>query len=128
MTADSDPLPDFSSSELQRLSCSAFIPVLSPPSLLDTSQSPSPIFKTPQQCYLARDSKDATGFHSRLFTFVDFGARANNFLVACGVRSEPTVDELAKILIANPRNFYELAGGFDRCIASFVLLNCQNLS
>jgi hypothetical protein len=50
-------------------------------------------------------------FHSKLFTFVDFGALANAFLSACGTKHEPSVEEVAQILLADPYKFYELAGG-----------------
>lgn len=71
----------------------------------------------PNKCYLSRDTDNIgtnQGFHSQLFTFVDFGPQANAFLTACGVRQEPTVDELAQMLVADPRKFYDLAGGYDR--------------
>ena len=34
--------------------------------------------------------------------------------MACGVRNEPTVEELAQMLIANPRHFFKLAGGYEQ--------------
>lgn len=67
----------------------------------------------PGECYFIQD-KEQSHFHSKLFTFVDFGNRANNFLAACGVRNAPTTDEVAKMLIENPKGFYELAGGPER--------------
>lgn len=67
----------------------------------------------PAECYFKRDDGQSH-FHSKLFTFVDFGARANNFLAACGVRSAPTTEEVAKILTNNPTGFYSLAGGAER--------------
>ncbi|TBU28918.1 hypothetical protein BD311DRAFT_721461 [Dichomitus squalens] len=63
----------------------------------------------PVQCYFKGDSN--AQFHSKLFTFVDFGTTANTFLNACGVKHEPSVEEIAKILLDNPRQFYELAEG-----------------
>ncbi len=61
----------------------------------------------PTQCYFKGDSQ--AQFHSKLFTFVDFGTTANAFLSACGVKHEPSVEEVAKILLDNPRRCYELA-------------------
>lgn len=104
---------DFSPSELQQLSSTAFIPVAQAPSRIGGPESsPTPRLLDPKQCYLGGDS--STGFHSQLFTFVDFGPHGNNFLTACGVRREPTVDELAKILVSDPRNFYKLTGGLEK--------------
>ena len=63
----------------------------------------------PSQCYLSGEGGES--FHSKLFIFVDFGSAANAFLTACGTRSRPSVEEVAKILLSNPRHFYDLAGG-----------------
>ena len=63
----------------------------------------------PNQCYLGSQASES--FHSRLFIFVDFGSGANAFLSACGTKSQPSVEEVAKILLADPRQFYELANG-----------------
>jgi Protein of unknown function (DUF3684) len=67
----------------------------------------------PGECYFKKDDPE-TNFHSKLFTFVDFGSRANNFLAACGVRNAPTTEEVAKMLVADPNGFYALAGGPER--------------
>lgn len=70
---------------------------------------PSVRWLPPSQCYLAGETHAA--FHSKLFTFVDFGSAANAFLTACGTRNQPSVEEIAKILLADPRQFYQLAQG-----------------
>ena len=41
--------------------------------------------------------------------FVDFGSRANTFLTTCGTKREPSVDDLAQVLLDDPHKFYELA-------------------
>lgn len=64
------------------------------------------------QCYFSGDSNEQ--FHSKLFVFVDFGSLANAFLSACGTKREPSVEEIAQILLSNPRRFYELADGRDK--------------
>ena len=66
----------------------------------------------PSQCYFAGDSN--AQFHSKLFVFIDFGSLANGFLSACGTKREPSVEEIAQILLDNPRRFYELAEGRDK--------------
>ncbi|KAF9529296.1 hypothetical protein CPB83DRAFT_906254 [Crepidotus variabilis] len=63
----------------------------------------------PSQCYLRGGGKES--FHSKLFTFVDFGPSANAFLTACGTKSQPSVEEVARILLNDPHHFYELSGG-----------------
>ena len=91
-------------------------PAFSPTELRALSQTPIILVKsangafrhlTPTQCYFKGDSK--AQFHSKLFTFVDFGLTANTFLSACGVKHEPSVEEIAKILLDNPRHFYDLS-------------------
>lgn len=63
----------------------------------------------PLQCYFGAGDKDR--FRSKLFVFVDFGAVANNFLSACGSKREPSVDEVAQILMEDPIKFYKLSEG-----------------
>ena len=96
---------DFKSVELQRLATVAFVPVKS------EKGAAGPLVRhlPPSQCYLA--GQGDTSFHSKLFVFVDFGAGANSFLTACGTRSQPSVEEVAKILLTSPQQFYELAQG-----------------
>jgi hypothetical protein len=66
----------------------------------------------PNQCYFAGDSR--AQFHSKLFSFIDFGPRANTFLTACGTKTEPSVEEVTHILLENPHQFYELADGREK--------------
>lgn len=66
----------------------------------------------PCQCYLGDPAKGE--FHSKLFIFVDFGPIANRFLTACGSKNEPSVEEVAGILIADPNKFYDMAGGYEK--------------
>ncbi|KAH0825764.1 hypothetical protein J3R83DRAFT_8923 [Lanmaoa asiatica] len=69
----------------------------------------------PTQCYLGGGTNGE--FHSKLFVFVDFGPVANRFLSACGSKSEPSIDEVAEILISDPKKFYELSGGYESFLA-----------
>ena len=66
---------------------------------------------TPKQCYFKGDSNAQV--HSKLFTFIDFGP-GNIFLSACGVKHEPSVEEIANILLENPHRFFDLAGGKEK--------------
>ena len=96
----------FSVTELQALYRTPFIPV--------PAKTPAGALRylSPTQCYFKGESKAQV--HSKLFTFVDFGMTANAFLSACGVKREPSVEEIVKILLENPRQFYELAEGREK--------------
>jgi hypothetical protein len=107
---------DFTSGHLQQLKNSNIIPAVAP-----GSTTSNLTMVKPGECYFKREDGQ-TSFHSKLFTFIDFGTRANNFLVACGVRSAPTTDEVARMLVADPHGFYKLTGGAERYgFSSFFL-------
>jgi len=90
---------DFSPAELRKLSKTPFVPVTS---MKDNSTKRL----QPVQCYSGTGGSE---LHSKLFAFVDFGLRANVFLGACGSRQTPSVEDIAQMLIAEPRRVYELA-------------------
>ncbi|KDB26904.1 hypothetical protein H109_01308 [Trichophyton interdigitale MR816] len=54
-------------------------------------------YVAPRNCYLG-DSDE----YGDIFDFVDFGADANIFLLACGSKRQPTHSELASILVREP--------------------------
>ena len=97
---------EFSNPERDRLSATAFIPCKGTGEKAAAIKHVSPI-----QCYFAGAS--STSFHSLIFTFVDFGSRANSFLAFCGTRQEPSVEEIVQNLLNNPRQFFAMAGGRD---------------
>ncbi|EGO00977.1 hypothetical protein SERLA73DRAFT_87350 [Serpula lacrymans var. lacrymans S7.3] len=114
----------FSPSQLATLSKLPFVPVKSSKSLPDTSsnqRSNTIRWITPNQCYFGGESKGQV--HSKLFVFVDFGSTANSFLSACGTKHEPSIEEIANILIMDPREFYRLADGRDN-----YLVELRNLA
>lgn len=92
---------DFSDSELTILSNTSFIPIPDP-SGKGITHTP------PRRCLL---NINTGKLQSKLFTCVDFGAAANSFLSACGTKREASVEELAQMLLADPRKFYDLSGG-----------------
>ncbi|KAH8102310.1 hypothetical protein BXZ70DRAFT_1017278, partial [Cristinia sonorae] len=107
-----DELVDFSSSELKKLSSLPFVPVETASTQGSAIKAkPSIRFLTPSQCYFKGDSNAQV--HSKLFIFVDFGPGANIFLSACGTKREPSVEEIARILLDNPRRFFQLSEGRD---------------
>jgi hypothetical protein len=97
---------DFSSAELRKLSETPFVPVKSigGKSVIRRLQ--------PIQCYFS--GTGGSELHSKLFAFVDFGARANVFLLTCGTKQEPSVEEIAQILLKDPREIYQLANGREK--------------
>ena len=97
---------DFSPAELRKLSEMPFVPVTSTRAKGTMRRLP------PTQCFFS--GTGGSELHSKLFAFVDFGARANVFLAACGTRQEPSVEEIAQILLGNPRRIYELADGREK--------------
>lgn len=107
-------LPDFSIMELKRLSQLPIVPTKHISRIGKGPQSTGLIWLPPSQCYFAGDSR--AQFHSKLFSFIDFGSRANTFLSACGTKHEPSVEEVTHILLENPHQFYELADGRDKWV------------
>lgn len=82
----------------------------------------TPRMLPPNQCYFMKDAGGRV--HSQLFISVDFGARANGFLSACGTKEEPSVEEIATILLNDPRRFYGLANGRDKCVPVHFVFIC----
>lgn len=113
---------EFSPAQLQVLSQALIVPIKS--GIDKTLQ-----LKAPRQCYF-RSRTDVQQLHSKLFTFVDFGLTANQFLSACGTKREPTVEEVAQILLEDPRRFYEMAQGKDNFLTELrnIAINRRLLS
>jgi len=99
-------LVDFSPPELRKLSDTPFVPVVSKGDKGIIRRLP------PTQCYFS--GTGGSELHSKLFAFVDFGPHANVFLAACGTKQEPSVEEIAQTLLAEPRRIYELANGREK--------------
>ncbi|KAH9034488.1 hypothetical protein EDB85DRAFT_2222292 [Lactarius pseudohatsudake] len=121
----SDHVRVFSLEELRKLSETPFVPIQS------TGDNGVVQRSSPRGCYFS--GIGVAELHAKLFPFVDFGERANEFLAACGTKKEPSVEEIAQILLADPRKFHELANGREhylvelRNIASTVLLGLRRV-
>ncbi|KZW00398.1 hypothetical protein EXIGLDRAFT_639482 [Exidia glandulosa HHB12029] len=98
-------LGDFSPQQFTALQSVKFVP--SPSKAASGAQT----LLSPKEVYFGSAVKRE--HLSQLFVFVDFGARANTFLRSCGVTDEPTIDEIVRMLIADPKRFYKLAGGYE---------------
>lgn len=85
-----------------------------PAQLLNNSETTSRQIelRAPKDCYFKRDSSQT--LHSKLFIFVDFGAKANAFLSACGTKHEPSVEEIVQTLLSDPKRFFRLSGGREK--------------
>jgi hypothetical protein len=65
-------------------------------------------FVKPTECYVGKGEDNS--MRSKLFTWVDYGTKAHSFLMACGVRPEPTPQQIVDMLLASPQSFLKLAG------------------
>jgi len=61
----------------------------------------------PQECFLSSSQYPDDHHYRRIFTFIDFGKHANNFLKACGVKTKPECSDVVNILLKNPSDFLE---------------------
>ncbi|EIW70337.1 hypothetical protein TREMEDRAFT_29286 [Tremella mesenterica DSM 1558] len=75
----------------------------------------------PIDVYFASTDTDKK-LYSSAFTFVDFGERANVFLRYCGVRSEPSVKDIAKLLMSQPEKMLAQAGSPDKYLEQLRML------
>lgn len=68
---------------------------------------PNAIFFRPQD-----DSSTSSNLYSvyqRVFLYVDYGSVANAFLEACGVRRQPSIEQLAGLMVGDPAKLLGLA-------------------
>ncbi|KAJ3533672.1 hypothetical protein NMY22_g7241 [Coprinellus aureogranulatus] len=106
---------DFSNSNLHELSQIPFVPTASGR-------------LQPSQCYIGNQSNNS--IHSALFTFVDFGSIGNSFLMACGAKQEPSIEEIARVLLESPAKYYQLCGDPERYLQELrnVAVNLKQIS
>ncbi|KAI5889804.1 uncharacterized protein SCHCODRAFT_02635666 [Schizophyllum commune H4-8] len=95
-------IADFTNAELVALSALNMVPVRDKETSVLRHLPPT-------HCFFGGQSKGQ--LHSKLFVFVDFGSAANGFLSAVGTKQEPTVEQIAQILLADPYKFYQLSEG-----------------
>jgi hypothetical protein len=53
---------------------------------------------------------EGRSIYANAFTFIDFGERANFFLRQCGVKSEPSHKDIARLLLREPERMLRQAG------------------
>ncbi|KAI6159818.1 hypothetical protein EDD17DRAFT_1761872 [Pisolithus thermaeus] len=78
----------------------------------------------PTQCHL--DQGTIPVLYKDLFVFVKFGNKANQFLIACGLKNKVSTEDVAEVLIENPERFFDLAGGYDGYLVELRKLACQS--
>jgi hypothetical protein len=59
----------------------------------------------PRECFFVSTQYPDDHLYRRIFTFVDFGEPANEFLRACGVKTKPDYSDIVRILIKDPGDF-----------------------
>jgi hypothetical protein len=101
----SNYLVERSLGHLQKLSKMPFVPVESTGYQGDMKRL------QPRRCFLGKQRSE---LHSKLFAFVNFGSRANEFLKSCYVGEEPSAEDIAQVLLADPWRVYELANGREK--------------
>ncbi|KAF7975917.1 hypothetical protein HWV62_8178 [Athelia sp. TMB] len=121
-------ISDFNPSQLARLSQMHIVPVKKQSTSGKETQASDLRWLPPSQCYFAGEPR--AQFHSKLFAFVDFGVPANTFLSVCGTKNEPSVEEVTRILLDNPHDFYELADGRDNFLIELrnIAVNRRQIS
>lgn len=99
-------IPEFSNTHLSQLKTLAFIPV---------KENNLMTLKSASSCYF--ESENSNNYYKDLFTYVDYGSPANSFLRACGVKDEPTIMELAEMIVRDPQRFYNKSSGGERYLS-----------
>ncbi|KAJ1919991.1 hypothetical protein H4219_001652 [Mycoemilia scoparia] len=112
---------EFKSSDWHKLQSMPFIPIFEK----DPKTKEESVVEclAPTQCYFQEkaqgghmdcdqdQTKPSAGSFS-MFKYIDFGATAQRFLRACGVRDEPSPIDLALRIVENPTAFLEACGGW----------------
>ena len=101
-------LPDFRADLLKQLGQANIVPVHPKSTRLGTTEAthlrPIDIF-TETKLTTPLPVEDLELYHL-IFNFVDFGLNGNLFLQSCGSRAQPTVLQIAEILIDNPAQIF----------------------
>ncbi|CAG8499425.1 7450_t:CDS:10, partial [Scutellospora calospora] len=109
-------LGDFIKTDWSMLKDLKFIPI-------NNVQTNSVTYVTPRSCFF-KGTDDAYG---EFFSYVDFGEKANKFLLSCGVKSEPSQIEFAEFLVKSSHEFWNSIGdNVDKYLS--VLRNIANSS
>ncbi|KAH8916083.1 hypothetical protein BT69DRAFT_1356002 [Atractiella rhizophila] len=97
----SSQLSAFSSRDLSTLRSASLIPV---------SKEGKTVYTPPSECYFSGDRTSLPSQFKSLFNWVNFGETAKPFLTAVGVKEEPNIQEICKLMVEDPVKMYRLAG------------------
>ncbi|OCF40369.1 hypothetical protein I317_05804 [Kwoniella heveanensis CBS 569] len=78
------------------------------------------LFRPNQVYFTSKESGD--DLYKSAFTFIDMGDKANIFLRYCGVKSEPSVKDIARLLMNEPERMLQQAGSAERYLEQLRLL------
>ncbi|CAG8538686.1 7915_t:CDS:10, partial [Acaulospora colombiana] len=96
----SSQLANFNSYDWDSLGNLKFIPIRN-------KNQPNKIsYVSPRNCFF----KSSEESFSEYFSYVDFGEKANRFLLSCGVKTEPSPTEFAEFLVRSSREFWNTIG------------------
>ncbi|KAI9802784.1 MAG: hypothetical protein M1833_001383 [Piccolia ochrophora] len=66
---------------------------------------------SPRTCFLGDSST-----YGEIFDFVDFGQNANTFLLKCGSKHEPSIREIARLVVGEPARILDTVNSTDKYI------------
>ncbi|GAA5832862.1 hypothetical protein JCM11251_000508 [Rhodosporidiobolus azoricus] len=112
----SSMISHFSSSDIEALKWASFIPARKPDQVKYAPYPPLGLY------FSTSDTTLPSGLKSLFQTVPDFGPAAKPFLIAVGVKESPSTVEIAQSLIANPSQFYDLAGSSERYLSVLRLV------
>ncbi|EPQ29355.1 uncharacterized protein PFL1_03110 [Pseudozyma flocculosa PF-1] len=106
-------VPEFTLADYGILKTAEFIPVKQRNGKGDAKAKAETetVLVAPVNCYFGGNSSSPQ--FKDVFSYCDYGPVAGAFLRNCGVTNEPSIEEVAKRLVAEPERFYQLAGSTD---------------
>ncbi|SNX84781.1 uncharacterized protein MEPE_03490 [Melanopsichium pennsylvanicum] len=109
-------VPEFSLDDFAQLRGAEFIPVcrnkrVAVAEANKNGAASEIVLVAPSNCYFGSSTSDVQ--FRDVFFYCDFGSVAGAFLKNCGVRNEPSIEEVAERLVSEPQRFYHLAGSAD---------------
>ncbi|KAJ9116283.1 hypothetical protein QFC22_004723 [Naganishia vaughanmartiniae] len=87
----------------------------------------STILCRPNEIFFRPDDDSSTSsnlysIYQRVFLYVNYGQSANAFLDACGVKRQPSIEQLAGLIVADPSKFLRLAQTKELYLAQLRIL------
>ncbi|RPB00166.1 hypothetical protein L873DRAFT_1843132 [Choiromyces venosus 120613-1] len=92
---------------VERLSIARIVPVPLKPSDIRLGSTNKLKWIPPKNCFLGGQGS----LYYEIFDFVDLGQDANAFLTKCGSKNEPTVAEVAYMIVREPDRLLDVFGG-----------------